>query len=667
MINICKQTTTILADEQNMDLRNILNILTENEEEVKPNLPEAMQGNKISDLRKTNAKFNQKGAKSTLQPMVDAFEVKSLAEFVKDAGFTPTFFDVNKGDGKAVNEYFTGLPPVIDPCEECDGHGVILQGWRDPIRICDECLGWGELKDGEPKESRINPRIFNEVTKMNNAKAEKFGLDIEEGLGSDDADLADRMFRSTGPKGSDDEGPNARELRLLGKDGKEPAIKYKDSTEADLADRMFRSKGPKGPDRELADKDEGPNARELRLIKQLSGQTKIDEDELDEVLDAPTRSASNKELQDYLSRTVDKKKLKTDKYKMPYIHRSNIVNKYKKDDDKEPKDDNILATDKQVPIVDPNGQQYDLEKLAADITERPKRILSQNEKMTHGDGTETVFFNIGIPALTGLGYDETKKEFVIINTCPGAGECKTFCYALKGGYVQWRASSLSQTRILNYLWNDPNGFMEQLSTEIDRESRKADAKQGKHKVTIRWHDAGDFFSDEYLDLAYKLAATHPTVDFYAYTKIADVAGSVQNRPPNFKINFSMGARKGEEKRVDFGVTKHSSVVPKEVFNDLIQKDGNKLIKDAEGRIQWNDPEDWETFKERLANKYSIDPKTILSYSEMMKTPLGSRSKGDNADGARGFKNDLWNVVVAPGDGDDSANRSDVLGTYLLMH
>ena len=67
MINICKQTTTILADEQNMDLRNILNILTENEEEVKPNLPEAMQGNKISDLRIANSKFNQKGAESTLQ------------------------------------------------------------------------------------------------------------------------------------------------------------------------------------------------------------------------------------------------------------------------------------------------------------------------------------------------------------------------------------------------------------------------------------------------------------------------------------------------------------------------------------------------------------------------------------------------------------------------
>jgi len=66
---------------------------------------------------------------------------------------------------------------------------------------------------------------------------------------------------------------------LGGKDGKEPAVKYKDSTEADLADRMLRSKGPKGPDRELADKDEGPNARELRLIKQLSGVSENTEDD----------------------------------------------------------------------------------------------------------------------------------------------------------------------------------------------------------------------------------------------------------------------------------------------------------------------------------------------------------------------------------------------------
>ena len=60
-------------------------------------------------------------------------------------------------------------------------------------------------------------------------------------------------------------------------------------------------------------------------------------------------------------------------------------------------------------------------------------LLKQNEKMQHSDGTTSIFYNVGIPALTGLGYDEEKQEFAIVNTCPGAGECKTFCYALKGG------------------------------------------------------------------------------------------------------------------------------------------------------------------------------------------------------------------------------------------
>ena len=620
-----------------MDLRNILNILTENEEEVKPNLPEAMQGNKISDLRKTNAKLNQKGAESTLQPMIDSWKVESLTDFIKDKGFTPTYVDVDKEGEKQVNEYFVNLPPIIDECPVCLGDGYVLDKYTDPIRVCDECLGWGELEDDRPPEQKINRDAQAKVLKLNFNRQELY-------------------------KNQDEEVYS--ESEFLGKDGKEPAVKYKDSTEADLADRMFRSKGPKGPDRELADKDEGPNARELRLIKQLSGQTKIDEDELDEVLDAPTRSASNKELQDYLSRTVDKKKLKTDKYKMPYIHRSNIVNKYKKDDDKEPKDDNILATDKQVPIVDPNGQQYDLEKLAADITERPKRILSQNEKMTHGDGTETVFFNIGIPALTGLGYDETKKEFVIINTCPGAGECKTFCYALKGGYVQWSPVSLGQTRKLNFLYNDPSGFFDKLNTEIDLENNKSLVKDDPNvSLAVRWHDAGDFFSDEYLDLSYKLADMHPNVRFYAYTKRADVSGATTDRPPNFLIRFSMGANKSEEKKIDFATTLHAITVPKELFNDLLMKSGSKLIKDAEGGWQWDSPEALDQFKERMMIKYpAIKPNTLITYDEMMKQPLGTGS----AFGSRNIT-PKWNVMVKPGDGDDAANRSDVLGVYNLEH
>jgi len=637
-----KQTTTILADEQNIDLRNILNILTENEGEVKPIIPEVAGSNKISDLRIANSKFNQKGAESTLQPMIDSWEVESLTDFVKNGGFTPTYVDVDKKGEEQVNEYWTSSPAVLETCPECHGDGMTLFGWKDPIRICDDCLGWGELEDGKPLKQEINKETFDQITKLNIKRSAKFGgLNITN----------DEVYS---------------ESEFLGKDGKEPAVKYKDSTEADLADRMFRSKGPKGPDRELADKDEGPNARELRLIKQLSGQTKIDEDELDEVLDAPTRSASNKELQDYLSRTVDKKKLKTDKYKMPYIHRSNIVNKYKKDDDKKPKDDNILASDKQVPIVDQNGKQFDLNKLAADITERPKRILAQNQKMTLSDGTEKVFFNIGIPALTGLAYNEEKKEFVIINTCPGAGECKTFCYALKGGYVQWAPVSLAQTRKLNFLYNDPEGFFDQLNTEIDLENNKSLIKNDQNvTLGIRWHDSGDFFSKDYLDFAYKLADLHPNVDFYAYTKRAEVAGDMQNRPANFNPpRFSLGANKSETQKVDLATTLHAVTVPKELFNDLLMKNGSKLIKDAEGGWQWDSPEALDQFKERMMIKYpAIKPDTLLTYDEIMKKPLGTGS----AFGSRNITSPKWNVMVKHGDGDEAAGRSDVLGVYNLEH
>lgn len=590
------------------DIRNILNIINESEGNVKSNLPEANPG-VTSDLVKTTAKFQGRSDGSN-DGMSNDFEVMSLEDFLLDNGVEPDE-DAEElaikqqaradGDDEAedLEEFY--VPPYnnnknIRPanqrssgrCEKCRGDGTILNPQRTDVMVCPECSGAGFFGDTQNRRE---------------------------------------------PADTYTEG--------LGKDGKGPAVKYKDSTQADLDQRIANASPPKR-DKEEASADEGEVARHLRHMRQLSGQSKIDE-----VLDAQSRKLGGKELTDYLDRILAKQKGKTDKYKLPYVHRS-------------------LVKDL-IPIVDQEKNPYDLDKLAKDITVRPTKLLKQNEKMQHSDGTTSIFYNVGIPALTGLGYDEEKQEFAVVNTCPGAGECKTFCYALKGGYVQWRASSLSQTRILNYLWNDPDGFMEQLSTEIDRENRKADAKQGKHKVTIRWHDAGDFFSDKYLEMAYKLAATHPTVDFYAYTKIADVAGSVQNRPPNFKINFSMGARRGEEKRVDFGVTKHSSVVPKDIFNDLIQKDGNKIIKDKDGKIQWNSPEDWETFKERLANKYSINPQTIISYSEMMDIPLGSRTKGDNADGARGFKNDLWNVVVAPGDGDDSANRADVLGTYLLMH
>jgi hypothetical protein len=357
-----------------------------------------------------------------------------------------------------------------------------------------------------------------------------------------------------------------------------------------------------------------------------------DKDEPADKMGAQTRPLVEPELSDYLGRTKEKAKKKTDKYKMPYVHGSNI----------EIRD----AT---------TNRSFDTDKLMAQVMTRPKAILKQNQKMQHSDGTTSVFYNVGLPALKGLAVDEKKNEFVIVNTCPGAGVCKTFCYAMKGGYVQWKATSMGQSRMLNFLINDPKGFAAQMTSELQLAEKKAAKKTktqtGDTKVIIRWHDAGDFFSPDYLALAYNIARSFPEVDFYAYTKIANVAQ--QDRPANFKMNFSAGALGKEERQIDFTNTKHSAVVPKDMFFDLIARDGVKLKKDDKGRMQFANTGNLQKFKLRMAKEYDVNPKSLITYDEMMSIPVGDTPK--------------YNVIVMPGDGDDGANRADILGSFLLFH
>jgi hypothetical protein len=316
---------------------------------------------------------------------------------------------------------------------------------------------------------------------------------------------------------------------------------------------------------------------------------------------------------------------KVDKYKMPYVHRGNIK------------------------IKDESDRAFDLDKLKAAITQRPDKILKQNEKITHSGGGSTVYYNIGLPALKGLAVNEKTGEFVVVDTCPGAGACKVYCYAKKGGYVQWKASSMSQTRLLNFLLNDPQGFKAKLESELSAAKSKF-GKKGT-KVVVRWHDAGDFFSPEYVDLAYSVAKDFPDVDFYAYTKMAGVA--LGNKPNNFKMNFSMGATPDQEKQINFGSTKHSTVVPKPMITDLILKDADGKLVKVDGKMQFKSPDAVETLKQKLAAKYGVNKDSVITYDEMMKIPVGDKPK--------------WNVIIKPGDGDDAANRADVIGSWLLIH
>ena len=377
--------------------------------------------------------------------------------------------------------------------------------------------------------------------------------------------------------------------------------------------------------------------------------------ELDEadMLGAGTSDIPSDELQAYLDRSagkpdiykktglpkLDKKgkqkyvttKVSTDKFKYPYVH---------------------PALAREIQIVDASGRRYDLNKLKTYIATRPDKILKQNEKISHSGGESTQFYNIGLPALQGLGYDEKNQKFVIINTCPGAGACKVYCYAKKGGYVQYMPVNISQTRQLNFLLNDPDGYKNMLSNEI----RAAVEKNSKKnvKTVIRWHDSGDFFSPDYVNLAYSVAKTFPNVDFYAYTKMADVAKG--DKPVNFKMNFSAGAKPDQEKQVDFKTTKHSTVVPKQMFADLVDReevpDPDKPSKTIK-KLVYKSPDAIKILKKKLSLKYNVPEDSVITYDEMMKIPVSTTPQ--------------WNVIVKPGDGDDSANRSDVVGTWLLIH
>jgi hypothetical protein len=393
----------------------------------------------------------------------------------------------------------------------------------------------------------------------------------------------------------------------------------------------------------------------LARIRRLSG--------LDEAtaLPAQQRELGGDEFQDYMTRIkgtddldkegnvkLDKKgiakyttgKTKTDKYKMPYVHRSSAIEYY-----------------------DEGGKRFKEEAVIQALQQRPKKLLKQNEKMKHSNGEFEQFFNVGFAALTGVAVDESTNKLIIVNTCPGAGSCKVDCFAMKGGKVQFKAAWLSDGRILTYLLNDPSGFFNQLSSEIA--SEEAAANKGDKKfpngwqVTVRWHDAGDFFSPEYLELALNMAAKHPNVKFYAYTKMA--AAALSKKPDNFIINWSEGANTTQEKQVkqqdpNLDNTKNSRIVPEKLFYDLLAKDekGN-LKKTADGAWQPANPEALTQMKQRIAKEYGISASSILSYTEYM----GKRNSIPS-----GMK---YNVIVAPGEGDVSANDQGVLSTLLLRH
>lgn len=314
---------------------------------------------------------------------------------------------------------------------------------------------------------------------------------------------------------------------------------------------------------------------------------------------------------------------------------------------KRQKQSKVWDKSKEEPYIHNTNKKGDIEDLIDAITEKPKKLLDQNAKIKKSGGKEYKFYNFSLPAFRGLFYDEDDGQIKILNTCPMAGECRKFCYAQKGGYVQFNKVQLSHTRKLNFLFNHWDEFKSKMISEIE----SADAQNQKKGIqtVIRWHDSGDFLAPSYLRLAYEIAKSTPDVLHYAYTKSVNMQLESE-APDNFVFNFSFGGLQDTD--IDVSKHKHANVVQKDLFDEYITK-----YKDEKGnsKYKFNSDSDRKSFERKMANEFGIDKNSIITYDELMDMPY------DKSDEPK------WNVIVGPGDGDDAALRKDVMGTYLLLH
>lgn len=93
-------------------------------------------------------------------------------------------------------------------------------------------------------------------------------------------------------------------------------------------------------------------------------------------------------------------------------------------------------------------------------------------------------------------------------SCPGASEyCAAVCYARKGHYLFGSVQSKYAANLAAV------ANLGQLQRDLERELVKLPAG-----TVIRLHTSGDFISAAYVDMWSRLAACHPAIRFYAYTR-----------------------------------------------------------------------------------------------------------------------------------------------------
>lgn len=176
--------------------------------------------------------------------------------------------------------------------------------------------------------------------------------------------------------------------------------------------------------------------------------------------------------------------------------------------------------------------------------EWPKRLLTSMR--TEGAGR---VWRWTLPAWAGRLPDGRTY-----NACPSAGVCADLCYARAGTY---RFSNVlaAHERNLRMILDEPVEWEQRMTAELSH--KRFD---GAH---VRVHDAGDFFTREYLAAWLRIMRASPKTSFYAYTKeIRAFLDDVVPAPPaNFRWVFSYGGT--QDALIDEKVHRHADVFPDE--------------------------------------------------------------------------------------------------------
>ena len=103
-----------------------------------------------------------------------------------------------------------------------------------------------------------------------------------------------------------------------------------------------------------------------------------------------------------------------------------------------------------------------------------------------------------------LGNNVSILNLPPIKTCVNCSTCAGSCYAM----FRYQYPNVQKRWNRNLEMTKADNFVELSTIEL------------KYKATpiVRFHESGDFYSDEYIDKCFDLAAANPNIKFYGYTK-----------------------------------------------------------------------------------------------------------------------------------------------------